>query len=135
MLLACAAASSAADLPDAGADGWHTWQVEVVEAAPELCCFSWNSGIASKKHCNLDGRHGCSGSSYDNPFPSDEIQVYAFMNAGAATRIRVLSSQCPVTSDSAITDLGAVAVDDSVDWLQRQFAPQSGVAAESIEGV
>lgn len=106
MLLACAAASSAADLPDAGADGWHTWRVEVVDAAPELCCFLWNSGIAANKHCNLDGRHG-----------------------------GFSSSQYPVTSDSAITDLGAVAVDDSVDWLQRQFAPQSGVAAESIEGV
>jgi len=43
--------------------------------------------------------------------------------------------QFAVPGDSAITDLGAVAVDDSVDWLQRQFAPQSGVAAESIEGV
>jgi len=135
LLVAHSAVVLAADLPDGDVDGWHTWRVEVVDAAPELCCFSWNRGTASKKHCNLDGRHGGFSSSHDNPFPSDEIQIYAFMNAGAATKIRVLSSQCPVTSDSAITDLGAVAVDDSVDWLQRRFTPQSGVADESITAV
>jgi HEAT repeat protein len=41
------------------------------------------------------------------------------MKAGVATRIRVLSTSCPVSADSAITDLGPIEADDSVDWLEQ----------------
>ena len=135
LLLAYSAAGSAADLPDAGADGWHTWRVDVVHSAPELCCFSWNNGVATKKRCNLDGRHGGFNTTDDNPFPSDEIQIYAMMRSGSATKIRVLSSQCPVTSKSEIADLGSVEVDKSIDWLRRHFSLQSRVSSEAITAV
>lgn len=134
-LLLVNAAASSADLPGSDVDGWHTWRVEVVDAAPELCCFAWNSGVATKKRCNLDGRRGGFSSTNDSHFPSDAVQIYASMSAGAATRIRVLSSQCPVSSDSPITDLGTVAVGDSVAWLQRYIVPHAEVSDEAITAV
>ena len=135
LLLAYSAASSAADLPDAGADGWQTWRVDVVRSAPELCCFSWDNGIATKKRCNLDGRHGGFNTTDNNPFPADEIQIYALMRSGITTKIRVLSSQCPVTTESDIADLGSAEVDESVEWLQRHFLLQSRVSNEAITAV
>jgi len=135
LLSAYSAVVSSADLPGGDVDGWHTWRVDVVDSAPELCCFIWNMGAATQKSCNLDGRHGGFSSSDDNPFPSDEVQIYALMNAGAATKIRILSSQCPVTSDAPITDLGAVDGADSIDWLARYFAPHSEVSDEAITAV
>ncbi len=127
--------SAAAGLPGAGADGWYSWRVDVIGSAPELCCFSWNSGIATKKRCNLDGRHGGFSTTDENPFPSDEVQIYALMSAGAVTKIRVLSSQCPVAAESAITDLGSIEVDTSVDWLQRYFSLPSRVSTEAVTAV
>jgi hypothetical protein len=135
LLIACSAAASAPDLPDGELDGWHSWRVDVVDEAPDLCCFTWNQGVAMRKSCNLDGRHGGFSSSGDSPFPSDEVQIYALMSAGAATKIRVLSSQCPVTSDSPITDLGTVATGDSINWLQRYISPHTVVSDEAITAV
>lgn len=135
LLITIPAKSSVAALPEAGADGWHSWRVDVVDSAPELCCFSWNNGIATKKRCNLDGRHGGFSTTGNNPFPSDEIQIYAMMRSGATTKIRVLSSQCPVATESAITDLGSVDVDASVDWLQRHFSLPSRVSTEAVTAV
>jgi HEAT repeat protein len=108
-----------ADISGLGNDGWHTWQVEAVDDAPEMCCFSWRSGAASRKQCDLDGRNGVFGSG-DDPSTSDSaVQIYALMKGGGVTKIRALSSSCPVVSDSQITDLGLIDPDDSVDWLEQ----------------
>jgi hypothetical protein len=135
LLLVQAAVSQAAELPGNGAAGWYSWRVPVVDTAPELCCFNRSNGVTSQQHCNLDGRRGSFSTADDSPYPSDEVQVYAFMDAGVATKIRVLGSQCPVTSDSAIAELGSVAATDSVNWLQAYFAPQSGVSEDAIAAV
>ena len=39
-------------------NGWHTWRVPAVSAAPEICCFSWSGGNVTRRGCDLDGRHG-----------------------------------------------------------------------------
>lgn len=135
LLFAYPASPWAANLPAAGTDGWFTWRVDVFDSAPELCCFSWNSGVTSKKRCNLDGRHGGFNTTDSNPFPADEVQIYTLMRSGMATKIRALSSQCPVTSDSEITDLGAVDVDESVEWLRRYISAESSVSTEAIAAV
>lgn len=132
VLLAYPASGSAADLPEADADGWYSWRVNVVESAPELCCFSWNNGVATRKRCNLDGRHGGFSTTDNNPFPSDEVQIYALMNSGTATKIRALSSQCPVTTESAIANLGLVQVDESIAWLRQFVTPQSTASDDAI---
>jgi HEAT repeat protein len=133
--LAYPAACLAADLPESDSDGWYSWRVAVVESAPELCCFSWNNGVATQKRCNLDSRKGGFSIDSENPFPSDEIQIYARMDSGSPAKIRVLSSQCPVTTDSAITDLGIADGDESVEWLQQYISPHTNVSDEAITTV
>lgn len=135
LLFAVVPLSVAADLPGASADGWFSWRVEAVDSAPELCCFAWEDGIAAKKSCNLDSRHGGFHTSSDSPFLADEIRVYAFLNAGSASKIRVLSAHCPVTSKSVVADLGLVAVADSVGWLQQRLTARDGSGDEAIAAV
>ena len=136
VLLAFTAVAHAADLPGSSTNGWHTWRVPVVEDGPELCCFRWNSGSASQKHCNLDdGRGSGFATSNDGRFPADEIQIYAWMDAGTATKIRVLSAQCPVTSQSEITDLGVTEANASIEWLQPYVTGRSATSNDAIIAV
>ena len=133
--LAYPAACLAADLPQTDGDGWYSWRVAVVESAPELCCFSWNNGVATQKRCNLDGRNGGFSIDSENPFLSDEVQIYARMDSGSPAKIRVLSSQCPVTTESAITDLGIANVDESVEWLTSYISPHTDISDEAITAI
>lgn len=109
---------AAAQIADIQTDGWHTWQIPAVPGAPEMCCFSWRSGSISHRHCDLDGRNGGFSSSDDSAGNGEHVQVYALLKAGLVSKIRALSSSCPVTADSAITDLGPIDADLSVDWLE-----------------
>jgi len=108
-----------AQIAGIGENGWHTWQVDAVEGAPEMCCFSWRSGNATRKQCDLDGRNGGFSGSDEASSSDSDVQIFALMEAGVATRIRVLSTNCPVIADSGISDLGPIDTDDSIDWLQR----------------
>jgi hypothetical protein len=133
--LAYPAACLAAELPQVDSDGWYSWRVAVVDTAPELCCFSWNNGVATQKRCNLDGRNGGFSIDSGNPFPSDEVQIYARMDSGSPAEIRVLSSQCPVTTDSAITDLGIADGDESVEWMKSYVSPHTDISGEAITAI
>jgi len=117
------------------ADGWHTWRVQAAARAPDSCCFTWNSGAITRKGCDLDSKHGGYGSIRDDAMASGELQIYALMRSGKPVRLRVLSSQCAVTADSEITDLGLVEADDSIDWLQRYIEPQSALSSDAIMAI
>ena len=116
-------------------DGWHTWRVPAVEAAPEMCCFSWSGGNITSRGCDLDSRHGGFSTSSDNEYASDEIQVYALLEDGDVTALRALSSSCPVTSGSAIKDLGPVTAEESLDWLQPLIETDGDHSTEALAAV
>lgn len=118
-----------------GADGWHTWQVEAVRSAPEMCCFRWRSGTATKKQCDLDGQHGGFSTTDGSKTPDDAVQVFALMRAGEVEDLRTLSASCPVTAKSAIVDLGPVATDDSVAWLERLMESGRDIRSAVITSV
>ncbi len=133
---ACAHSETArADIAGLGNDGWHSWRVAAVESVPEMCCFSWNSGTATRKQCDLDGRNGGFNSPDDSASPSEDVQIYALMKAGEAVRIRSLSSSCPVAADTEIADLGRIEPDVSVAWLEQQVggdATSNAIAAIAV---
>ena len=118
-----------------GEDGWHTWQIEAVDDAPEMCCFSWQSGTATRKQCNLDGRNGGFSSSDDSSSSERAVQIFALMKAGEVARFKVLSASCPVIADSKITDLGPVDTDDSVDWLETRIESDDDFASNAIAAI
>jgi HEAT repeats len=97
-------------------DGWASWQVDAVEGAPAMCCWSsWDAREPSRKACRLDDGRGNFGSR-DHEI-ADAVRVYARMAGGKVERLRVLSASCPVESATPIRDLGNVATDDSTRWL------------------
>lgn len=110
--------SAAADLLPAKADGWHTWQVDEPSASTEMCCRSWKRGDRSREGCNLDGRNISFSDSRDCSAAPGTIQVYVRMDNGTPKDIRVLSSNCPVTTKSAVTNHGLVSADANIGWFR-----------------
>jgi hypothetical protein len=138
LLIVIAAAQSQAihaAINGLGDDGWHTWQVPAVESAPEMCCFSLRSGAVTKKQCDLDAMNGNFGGYDDSAASQDGMQIFALMTAGIATKIRVFSSGCPVSADSAITDLGPIEADDSVEWLVSSISNGGDIGSDAIAAI
>ncbi len=89
---------SAAAVPAADADGWHSWQVDEANASTEMCCFTRKRGDKSRGGCNLDGRNISFSNNGDCSAAPGTLQVYVLMDAGRPKDIRVLSSNCPVST-------------------------------------
>ena len=109
--------AAAADILPDGASGWHTWQVDE-PASTEMCCYSWKRGTESSSGCNLDGSHVSFSSNGDCKSAPGSVQVFVLLKNGAPDDIRVLSSNCPVTAASAITDHGLVTSEENIDWFR-----------------
>jgi hypothetical protein len=110
-------------LPD-GADGWHTWQVDEPGASSEMCCFTWRRGDKSRQGCNLDGHSIAFSDSGDCAVSPGTIQIYVRLDAGKPKDIRVLSSNCPVSTESEVADHGLVSVDESLGWFRSIIEDQ-----------
>lgn len=134
--IACLVSPSvSAAVPDLNANGWHTWRVTAKANASDWCCFSWNSGRSTRKSCDLDGRNISYSSSDEDDFVVDEMQIYAYTQAGKVTKIRALSARCPVNTKTEITDLGTVEADDSVDWLEQFVDPRSKLSTHVMAAI
>lgn len=110
--------NSAADILPAGTDGWHTWQVDEPGASTEMCCITWKSGDRSREGCNLDGRSIAFSDDGDCSAAPGTVQVYARLDNGVPKDIRVLSSNCPVSTESAVADHGLVSVKENMRWFR-----------------
>jgi hypothetical protein len=120
LLMGAAVLSSATadELLQPDTDGWHTWQVDEPGVSSEMCCFSWNHGNKSGKGCNLDKRSIAFSDSGDCTVAPGTIQVYVRLNDGKPKDIRVLSSNCPVSTNTKVTDHGLVSAGESLAWFQ-----------------
>jgi hypothetical protein len=98
-------------------DGWTSWQVAAVDAAPDWCCWSDSRSFrdASRAPCRLDADQGGFGTR--DKATTDTVRVYARTTGGTIDRLRVLSATCPVETATPLRDLGTVAEDDSARWL------------------
>ncbi len=119
LLGAAIGSSASADmiLP-AGADGWHTWQVDEPGASTEMCCYTGKRGAGSRGACNLDGRNMSFSSDGDCSAAPGTIQVYVRLEHGTPDDIHVLSSLCPVATESAVSDHGLVSADENLAWFR-----------------
>ncbi len=110
--------AATAEIPTGNSDGWHTWQVDEPGVSSEMCCFTWKKGSSSGRGCDLDG-HGVGFSDGgDCAAAPGTLQVYVKFDDGKAADIRVLSSNCPVSSESEIADHGLVSVDENIGWFR-----------------
>jgi len=101
-----------------GDDGWHTWQVDEPDASNEMCCFTWNRRDDSRKGCNLDANSIAFSDGPECGVAPGTIQVYVRLDDGLPKDIRVLSSNCPVSTESEVADHGLVSAGESLDWFR-----------------
>ena len=127
--------SASAEMPELSANGWHTWRVEAAEDAADWCCYQWNSGVSKQKACDLDGKRGGYSSSRKDGTVVEEIQVYALTDNGKLKTIRAFSAQCPVTTTNEMIDLGIVASDDSVEWLEHHVDPHTKLSSDVLAAI
>jgi len=109
---------AAAEIVPADASGWHTWQVDEPGASSQMCCFTWKGGNKSRQGCNLDGSSIAFSDSGDCAVAPGTIQVYVRLNNGKPKDIRVLSSNCAVSTESEVVDHGLVSEDASLGWFR-----------------
>lgn len=110
--------STAAELLTADVDGWHTWQLDEPGTVTEMCCFSWERGAQSQTGCNLDGGRVSYGKDGDCSAGPGHVQIYALIERGKPTKIRVLSSECPVSTETKINDHGVTSAVDNIEWFR-----------------
>ncbi len=100
------------------ADGWHTWQIDEPGASSEMCCFTWKRGDKSRQGCNLDAHSIAFSDSGDCAVAPGTVQVYVRLDNGKPKDIRVLSSNCPVSTESDVADHGLVTVNENIRWFR-----------------
>jgi len=135
LLIAAWTDSSAAEFAVPADDGWHVWHVQGATGAANACCYRWRGSNISTQGCDLDGRHGDSISLGDCDIDGDQVSVYVRIDAGRVTRIRALTTNCPVTTRTAVTDMGEVGNNASVAWLLRQVDADSRVADGALAAI
>ena len=119
LLGAVAWSNAAAEISPGKSDGWHTWQVDEPGVSTEMCCFTWKKGNGSRSGCSLDGRGVSFTDSGDCAAAPGTVQVYVKFENGKPEDIRVLSSNCPVASESEIADHGLISASDNIDWFRN----------------
>ena len=115
-------------------DGWYYWQISTVHPAPDWCCYSWNSSRRNKASCDLDGRNQGFSSLHRSSanLADDVMDIYARMEQGRMSELRAFSPDCPVRSDSAITDLGHLDVSHSLALLQSSALSKKSTSDQRI---
>jgi hypothetical protein len=130
--------SAAADLNIAASDGWHTWQIDEVGAASELCCFNWRQGFQSHNGCNLDGGRIAYGKKGDCAAARGQIQFFTLIRNGKPAKILALSSNCPVTSSVRISDHGVIPAAQNTAWFRgviENSKLDQGIREEALIGL
>jgi hypothetical protein len=116
--------ATADELLQPKADGWHTWQVDEPDVSSEMCCFTWKRGDDSRKGCNLDGHSIAFSDSGDCAVAPGTIQIYVRLDDGEPKDIRVLSSNCPVSTESEVADHGLISAGESLAWFRSIIEDQ-----------
>lgn len=134
LVLAYPASNAAGfDVPSAG--GWYSWEVAAAPGGFEACCYRWRSGDVKKEGCDLDGNNRHLNMQADCDVNSDRIRVYVYMNAGTPSKLSTLSADCPVRTDSDVTDLGLIEPAMSVAWLAARVDSDSDLTSDFITAI
>jgi hypothetical protein len=99
------------DLPR---NGWASWDVPAVSGAPAWCCHESDRSPTSRPICKLDEKDRGYGNRDDATTAT--VRIYARFAAGKLERLRPLSPDCPVQSNTEIRQLSA-SEQASVEWL------------------
>ncbi len=135
LLIAAWTDSSAAGFAAPTDDGWHVWHVQGAAGGANACCYRWRGSNISTQGCDLDGRHGDSISLGDCDIDGDQVSVYVRIDVGRVTRIRALTANCPVTTRTAVNNMGEVNNNASVAWLLKQVDADSRLIDDALAAI
>ncbi|MEO0575689.1 MAG: hypothetical protein AAF004_09510 [Pseudomonadota bacterium] len=85
--------------------------------------------------CDLDQPSFSYGSNSETQTNSDRAKIYARKQNGELLLVRVLSSHCPVESDSSITNIGTLTTDQSLQWLKPYALGTSEHASDALAAI
>jgi len=102
-------------------DGWYSWDVVASTTAAGSCCWHSNRDSFVRGGCDLDGERGQHALDGDCTLESDRLRVYVRLAAGRPDVVRALNANCPVTTKSAVRDLGSIDTTASVAWLSKHI--------------
>jgi len=91
-------------------DGWYKWSVDGAMAMGSSCCYRLKGDSVSRQTCNLDSKHGTIISNSDCSESSGTLTFYVRSKRGKPAVVRAFDSNCPVSTEEAVTDLGPVSV-------------------------
>jgi len=137
LLVSCAALAGRSDsgLDESLQEGWNAWRVTSNDAHRKSCCYRWNMGRRTPKTCDVDAPVTAVSTTQEVASEGVEIQVYARIESGRASRILMLSPQCPAQALSPINDLGLIAAESSIAWLQTYVLSRGDVAEQALGAI
>jgi hypothetical protein len=137
LLVSCAAVAGRSDagLDESLQEGWNTWRVTSNDAYRKSCCYRWSMGKRTQKTCDVDAPVTAVSTTQEAASERTEIQVYARIESGRASRILMLSPQCPAQALSPINGLGLIAAESSIAWLQTYVLSSEDVAEQALGAI
>ena len=120
-----------------GGATWIEYRVATVGGSRHMCCFDASRGGDCCGRCRLEGGDGVFLTSDSQPAPArivieppSEMRVFARIENGSVTRVRIFSLDCDVDADGvAVAPLTGVGVDESVAWLATLVRSPSDASA------
>jgi len=66
---------------------------------------------------------------------NDDLEIHALIESGQPTEFVLPGIQCGRRTPPDSADLGVIAADESIAWLQRYIAPRSAVSSEVMAAI
>ena len=116
------------------ADGWVSYKVPLQPGQSSPCCFRRDADVEFRRDgCDLEERHGDTSVSADVlRFSGDadptQLRLFVSMHEGRPQEVRAFGADCPIRASQAVTDVGAMSTEASIDWL-LPFATESSTGS------
>ncbi len=98
-----------------------------------LLFFTWTDGGAAEFAAPTDdGWHAWQVQGSED---GDQVSVNVRIKAGKVTKIRALTSDCPVTTSTPVNDMGVVSNGASVAWLLQQVDAGARISESALAAI
>ncbi|MBD8526170.1 HEAT repeat domain-containing protein [Pseudomarimonas arenosa] len=124
LVLACAGAVGATEMPSLPDDGWVSWRVPMIEQSGDgPCCYEIRGTEVRNKGCTL-GRRGAPKRlqwTSDGAGEAGGLLIFALREQGRTRQLHGLAANCPVSLDSTPQLLEGVPSSASLAWLDVEL--------------
>jgi hypothetical protein len=109
-------------------NSWLAFSIPALDDTSSPCCWEGNGNRFGMSGCSLESRPTGFGSRSDAPV-TENLVIFAKVDQGEISSMRVVGEQCPVTADGARVEwLSEVDDEAGLDWLEaaaRSDDPES----------